>query len=84
MVERKEQEHLLRQAARGQLLRGEIDRRQFMTRSIAAGLGLAGASVAAKLRQRICVRAGAAPHADLLSVDRGPAPLDSPGQRAVP
>ena len=47
MVERKEQEHLLRSAARRQLLRGEIDRRQFMTRSIAAGLGLAGASVVA-------------------------------------
>ena len=47
MVERKEQEHLLRQAARRQLLRGEIDRRQFLTRSVAAGLGLAGASVVA-------------------------------------
>ena len=48
MVERKEQEHLLQQAARRQLLRGQIDRREFISRSVAAGLGLAGVGVAAK------------------------------------
>jgi multiple sugar transport system substrate-binding protein len=48
VVERKEQEHLLQQAARQQLLRGQIDRREFIARSVVAGLGLAGVGVAAK------------------------------------
>ncbi len=48
MAKRKEQEHLLQQAWRRQLLRGEIDRREFLSRSLATGLGLAGVSVAAK------------------------------------
>lgn len=48
MVERKEQEHLLQQASRQQLLRGQIDRREFLSRSMVAGLGLAGVGVAAK------------------------------------
>jgi ABC-type glycerol-3-phosphate transport system substrate-binding protein len=46
MVMRKEREILLQEAARRQLLRGEIDRRRFMTHTIAAGLSMAGASVA--------------------------------------
>ena len=49
MAKRTEQEHLLQQAWRRQLLRGEIDRREFLSRSLTAGLGLAGVSVAAKL-----------------------------------
>ncbi len=48
MVERKEQEHLLQQASRQQLLRGQIDRREFLSRSMVAGLGMAGVGVAAK------------------------------------
>jgi ABC-type glycerol-3-phosphate transport system substrate-binding protein len=42
MSERKELEYLLQQAGRRQLLRGSIDRREFLTRSLTAGLGLAG------------------------------------------
>ncbi len=48
MAERKEQEFLLQEAWRRQLLRGEIDRRTFMSRSLVAGLGMAGVGVAAK------------------------------------
>lgn len=48
MTERKELEYMLQQVSRGQLLRGEIDRRQFMSRTISAGLGMAGIGVAAK------------------------------------
>ena len=47
MVERKEQEYLLQQTSRRQLLRGDIDRREFLSRSLVAGLGLAGVGVAA-------------------------------------
>ena len=42
MTIRKEQEFILQEAARQQLLRGNIDRREFLTRSMVAGLGLAG------------------------------------------
>ncbi|SDB23950.1 ABC transporter substrate-binding protein [Bauldia litoralis] len=48
MVERKEQELLLQEASRKQLLRGQIDRREFLSRSLVAGLGMAGVGVAAK------------------------------------
>lgn len=48
MAERKEQELLLQQAWRRQLLRGQIDRREFLSRSLVAGLGMAGVGVAAK------------------------------------
>ena len=48
MAERKEQELLLQQAWRKQLLRGQIDRREFLSRSLVAGLGMAGVGVAAK------------------------------------
>ncbi len=48
MADRKEQEHLLQEAARRQLLGGQIDRREFISRSMVAGLGLAGVGVAAK------------------------------------
>jgi multiple sugar transport system substrate-binding protein len=46
MVARKEQELLLQQKLRRQLLRGQIDRREFLSRTLTAGLGLAGVSVA--------------------------------------
>jgi multiple sugar transport system substrate-binding protein len=43
-----EQEYLLREAARGELAQRRIDRREFITRSLVTGLGLAGAGVFAK------------------------------------
>ena len=48
MTIRKEQEYVLRQAARQQLLRGDIDRREFLMRSLVTGLGLAGVGTVAK------------------------------------
>lgn len=42
MIDRKEQEDVLQQALRRQLLEGKIDRREFLGRSLFAGLGLAG------------------------------------------
>ena len=45
---RKEREILLQQASRLQLLRGAIDRREFLTRSLVAGLGMAGVGTVAK------------------------------------
>jgi ABC-type glycerol-3-phosphate transport system substrate-binding protein len=48
MTRRTEQELLLRRLWRERLLRGEIDRRTFVTNSLVAGLGLAGVGVAAK------------------------------------
>ena len=48
MTRRKEQEYLLQNAWRQQLLRGEIDRREFLARALVAGLGMAGVSVAAR------------------------------------
>ena len=52
MAERKELEHILQQAGRSKLLRGEIDRRQFLTNSLVAGLGMAGVSAATKFGVR--------------------------------
>ena len=48
MTVRKEQEYLLQQALRGQLQRGTIDRREFLTRTLAAGLATAGVGAIAK------------------------------------
>ena len=48
MTERKELEYVLQEASREQLLRGEIDRREFLERSLVAGLGMAGVAAAAK------------------------------------
>ena len=48
MAKIKEQEFLLREASRQQLLRGGINRREFVSRSLVAGLGMAGVGVAAK------------------------------------
>ena len=47
MTERKELEYVLQEAARQQLLKGEIDRREFISRSLVAGLGMAGVAVTA-------------------------------------
>lgn len=49
MTIRKQQEFMLQQALRQQLLRGTIDRREFLTRSLVAGLGLAGVGTMAKI-----------------------------------
>ena len=48
MTVQKEQEYVLQQAARQELLSGTIDRREFLTRSLVAGLGLAGIGTVAK------------------------------------
>ena len=48
MTVRKEQEYLLQEIGRQQLLRGQIDRRTFLTRSVAAGLSMAGVGAVAK------------------------------------
>ncbi|MBV9704782.1 MAG: hypothetical protein JO163_18795, partial [Methylobacteriaceae bacterium] len=48
MSVRKEQEYLLQQAGLRQLQNGTIDRREFLTRSLVAGLGLAGVGAIAK------------------------------------
>src|ERR1043165_8248662 len=48
MTIRKEQEYLLQEIARRELMQGQIDRREFLTRSLVAGLGLAGVGAVAK------------------------------------
>ena len=48
MVERNEIELKLQEANRRQLLQGKIDRREFISRSMVTGLGLAGVGVATK------------------------------------
>ena len=48
MSGRKEQEYLLQEAAAAPAWRGRIDRREFMTRSLVAGFGLAGVGAVAK------------------------------------
>jgi ABC-type glycerol-3-phosphate transport system substrate-binding protein len=48
MSRRSEQEYLFREAARRELAQGRIDRREFITRSLVAGLGLAGVGAVAK------------------------------------
>ncbi len=53
MSGRNEQEHVLREAALGELGAGRIDRRQFLTRSLVAGLGLAGVGAVAKSQHGI-------------------------------
>ncbi len=46
---RKEHEYILRQRALRELQQGTIDRREFLTRSLVAGLGLAGVGTVAKM-----------------------------------
>ena len=48
MTARNEHEHVLQQALRRQLSMGTIDRREFLTRSLVAGLGAAGVGALAK------------------------------------
>jgi multiple sugar transport system substrate-binding protein len=48
MPVRREQEYVLQQSARRALLRGNIDRRAFLTRSLMTGLGLAGIGAVAR------------------------------------
>jgi multiple sugar transport system substrate-binding protein len=48
MSGRKEQEHILQEGARRELASGRIDRREFITRSVVAGLGIAGVGTVAK------------------------------------
>ncbi len=48
MTVRKEQEYLLQELGRQQLLRGQIDRRNFLMRTAAAGLGMAGVGALTK------------------------------------
>jgi ABC-type glycerol-3-phosphate transport system substrate-binding protein len=48
MTDRREQEYVLQQQSRKQLLSGAIDRREFLSRSLIAGLGLAGIGTVAK------------------------------------
>ena len=48
MSGRSEQEYLLQEALRRELAQGRIDRREFITRSLVAGLGLAGVGAVAK------------------------------------
>src|ERR1700729_2194551 len=48
MSGRKEQEYILQEASLRELSHGRIDRREFMTRSLIAGLGLAGVGAVAK------------------------------------
>jgi multiple sugar transport system substrate-binding protein len=49
MVARKEQEHVLQMELRRRLLRGQIERREFLSRTLMTGLGMAGVSVAGRL-----------------------------------
>ena len=48
MSGRNEQEYLFQEAARRELAQGRIDRREFLTRSLVTGLGLAGVGTVAK------------------------------------
>src|ERR1700761_1499151 len=48
MSGRNEQEYLFQEASRRELTRGRIDRRDFLTRSLLTGLGLAGVGTVAK------------------------------------
>ena len=75
MVRRKEQEYLLQEAWRQQLLRGEIDRRQLLSRALVAGLGYGRRQRRRQVRRTDSARA-AAPDPDLLSMDQGPASED--------
>ena len=61
MSERKEQEYILQQEWRKQLLRGEITRREFLSRTLLTGLGLAGVSAAANFGMRPALAQDARP-----------------------
>jgi hypothetical protein len=48
MSGRNEREYLLREESRRDLAQGRIDRREFLTRSLVTGLGLAGVGAVAR------------------------------------
>ena len=58
MSGRNEQEYLFQEAARRELAQGRIDRREFITRSLVTGLGLAGVGAVAKSGIDASVRSG--------------------------
>ena len=60
MTKRKEQEYILQDANRQLLLRGAIDRREFMKRTMMAGLGMAGVGDGRQARHGLCLCAGPA------------------------
>jgi hypothetical protein len=82
MTIRKEQEFILQDANLERLKRGAIDRREFLTRTVAAGLGLAG--VATLARSTMGTAYGPPADPDLLSVDRGSSPRHPDRERPVP
>ena len=84
MSGRSEQEHLFREAARRELAQGRIDRREFLTRSLVTGLGLAGVGVAAKSGVQPAFAADRPLTPNLLSVDSRPSSRHSRGERQVP
>jgi hypothetical protein len=49
MAARKELEHVLQMELRRKLLRGQIERREFLSRTLMTGLGMAGVGVAGRL-----------------------------------
>ena len=73
MSERSEQERLFREEARRELAQGRIDRREFFTRSLLAGLGLAGVGAVAKSGIEPAFAADRPLTPTVLSVDPGPA-----------
>ena len=76
--------HPAARSARQQLLQGRIDRREFLTRSLVTGLGLAGVGARGEDRHRLGLRRRPPADADLLPVDPGPASRHPGGQRQVP
>ena len=84
MSGRNEQEYLFQEAARRELAQGRIDRRDFLTRSLLTGLGLAGVGAVAKSGITTGVRSGPSADPDLLPMDSGPASRHSGGERQVP
>ena len=63
MSGRSEQEYLFWEAARRGLALGRIDRREFITRSLVAGLGAAGVGVAGEVVCPAGLRGGPSPDA---------------------
>lgn len=63
-MNRREEEVLIQQSLKQKLNRGQIDRRQFMTTMMAAGLGLAGVSAASGCAAPVAAPAGGGAAAD--------------------
>ena len=77
MAERKELEHILQQAGRRKLLRGEIDRRQFLTRQPCCRAGNGRRQRGNEVRRPAGLGPGSPADADVLSMDRRPASLNT-------